>query len=100
MPCTQWLKYRQLRHALQSRISPEEETQENSPLELRLLGTPMIRKSISLVYGTLMRYIQGDLTKLKAKWEKDVGELDEDDWRDALGYSATAVIKASYRLPD
>ena len=58
----------------------------------------MKRKSISLTYGTLMRNTQGDLKRLKVKWEKDVGDLDEEDWRDALGYLATAVIKASYRL--
>ena len=65
MPITQWLRYNQLRSELQTRISQEEERQEESPLEIRLLSGQIRRKLISQTYGSLMRNTQGDLDKIK-----------------------------------
>ena len=89
---SQWFKYRQLRHTLQRTISSDEETHEDSPLELRLHMGHMHCKAISLTYGMLMRNTQGTLEKLKARWKEDLGDLDGDDWQDTLGFPGLSTI--------
>ena len=42
-----------------------------------------------------MRNTQGSLTRLRTIWEREVGEMDDIDWQEAL---TEGSIKASYRL--
>lgn len=45
-----------------------------------------------------MRNTQPALMTLQGKWEQDLGELEEDHWKEELEFPAQVAIKASVRL--
>ena len=45
-----------------------------------------------------MRNTQGELERLKKHLEGDLGEMDEEDWQEALNFPIVVAIEASYRL--
>ncbi|XP_078533848.1 vomeronasal type-2 receptor 1-like [Lissotriton helveticus] len=74
----------QFRHALEPSIVGLESLPEFSPVEAKVFMGDLGDKKVSRIYQTLVTHCSSSLLPLKEAWEKDVGPLDEDDWREAL----------------
>lgn len=91
-------RYLQVRHALTATLPKIGDIPEASPLEDRLLDGQLHSKAISLTYKKLCNNMPDTFSKLKEKWEEDLGIIEEDDWRVALMSPREAAITMRYRL--
>lgn len=85
----QFIRYAQLRHALQAENIQCTDLPEYAPLEGRLLQEELVKKAVSLMYKTINNNMPDRLGGLRARWEKDDGPLE-----DRLGGSLNAPQRA------
>lgn len=81
---TQFYRYLQLRHALQSHITDGSSLPEYRPSEAQTLTGNLGKGGISCIYHSLVNNTPNALSRLRDKWEGWLGSLDDTDWRDAL----------------
>lgn len=93
---TQFYRYLQLRHALQSHITDGSSLPEYSPPEAQTLTGNLGKGGISCIYRSLVNNTPNALSRLRDKWEGWLGSLDDTDWGDELMTPRT--ITASARL--
>ena len=72
--------------------------QDSSTLEIRLLGEYMTSKAISLTYLKLVNNAPNTVLSVRDKWSSDLGELNDDDWMEALASPKESAIRSRFRL--
>lgn len=87
-----------MRHALKPVLPREEPFPEASPLVDRLLDGYMPRSAISLTYSKLINNSPDPLQQLRTKWEQELQELDEEEWREALASPREVAISKLVQL--
>lgn len=90
------VRYLQLRHALQTQFKNSPPNLEQLDI-LAVIKGPDHQKLISIFYSHLLR--PGAVTiayKLKERWVGDVGEMEDEEWEEALD----ACKKVSHKLSD
>lgn len=98
MPQTQFYRYLQLRHALSPSLEGLESLPEFSPIEAKVFMGDLQDHKISKIYQSLITHCSSTLQKLRRDWEGDVGQLEEEDWMEALIAPREAAIVVRLRL--
>ena len=91
-------RYLQVQHALLPYSTELNELAESSPLESRLLLGPMGRGGTSQIYKSLILNAPECFSALWSKWERVIGPLEEEDWRDACMAPKEMAISSRLRL--
>lgn len=80
-PKSNFYKYLQLPHFLNTKIDKEELRTETTEIEYLLLNPIRLKGSISRAYNILSSNCTYALPGLKGVWEKDIGQtIEENDW--------------------
>lgn len=77
-------RYLQIWHALTTNIPDLTTIKDSSPLEDRLLADPMHKKAISYTYRKLCNNLPDPLLQLREKWTTDIGQIEDEDWQQAI----------------
>ena len=93
---SQFFKYLQLRHALAT--YGLKRLEEFNPLEVKVLSGKMGRGGVSRLYKSLVIHTPDRFDCLREKWEGLVGDLEEEDWRDASMAHREMAISSRLRL--
>lgn len=95
---SEYFRYRQIHHALLQQIPDIQNIPEYSPLEDRLILDPMPKKAISLTYRKLCNNLPNPFLTLREKWTSDLGQLDDEDWQQALMSPKEVAINCRFKL--
>lgn len=92
LPNSMFFRFLQLHHVLQSQFGNASPDLTSVHLVDLLLGEDP-KKLTSICYSSLTWPAAVELSnKLRGSWEADVGELEEDEWTDALAASLSSII--------
>lgn len=67
-------------------------------MEDRLLLDPMLDKAILLMYRKTLNNAPDALGCLRDKWVADLGEIDDEEWGEALQVPRVTAIGGGFRL--
>lgn len=95
---TQQFNYTRLIHAIRAHIGGNIDIHTYSPLEDRLLLDPILEKPISTIYKKLINNMPDPLIKLRAHWEREIGEMDDTDWQEAVQSPRIIAMRPRFRL--
>lgn len=84
--------------ALYKAILRDSVLQVSFPLEDRLLDDYLPEKAISLTYRKIVNHTPDAQEKIRAKWVDDLGDIDDDDWREALASPREVAIRSRFKL--
>lgn len=98
MADSEQFRYLQIKHAVTRAIPHGTNLPESSPLEDRLLTDHLTRKAISLTYRKLINNQKDPTHALREKWQTELGDMDNQDWQEALASPREAAIPSRLRL--
>lgn len=91
-------RYLQVRSALTKVLPRGTELPVSSPLEDRLLDDYLLVKAVSLTYRKILNNSPDPLEKVRIKWSEDVGEITDEEWREALASPREVAIRSWFKL--
>ncbi|KAJ1130640.1 hypothetical protein NDU88_008991 [Pleurodeles waltl] len=86
-------RYHQLRHAFLVHVGWGTQLEDSSPLEETTVRS-IAKKVTSLTYRKLMNNAPNPLLEMKVAWETDIGELEEEEWEEAIRLPREVVNSA------
>lgn len=98
MNVSEYYRYLQIKHAIDSAITPDTTLPASTPLEDRLLTDFLERKATSLTYKKIINNRLDPLGKLRTKWQLDVGDMEDPEWREALASPKEVSTTSKLRL--
>lgn len=98
MPRSQFYKYLLFRHALMPYIRDLDTLPAFSPLEAKLFMGDLQDRKISKIYQTLVTNSPNSLDRLRRTWELDLGDLENEDWTEALLSPRMAAVAMRLRM--
>lgn len=98
MTITEHFRYCQIKHALYSALPKGSSPPQTSPLEDRILDGHLPDKTISLIYKKLLNNMTNPLISLREKWQRDVADMDDEEWLAAVASPREVAISSRLRL--
>lgn len=99
IPRTWFFQYLQLRHAWAAQVQGGSLSPQRDPTVDSLLGSVSTKGVISMIYRALLSGFMADYTiPAKAKWERDVGQISEDQWTGVLNSTPSLSPSEAQRL--
>lgn len=98
MSKTQFYRYLQFRHALRPQIKDLTSLPAFIPIEDKLFMGDLQDHKVSKIYQSLVTNSPNTLNKLREAWELDLGDMESEDWTEALLSPRETSISMRLRL--